>query len=137
MFWFFLVLAIAVAVLLGLASGVIGHIRRLLRVALTLVRYDVLLPAEYYDQYSTPLQAAHTALSVFAKRRRGKTVGVRLAKALERLGPAYVKVGQFLATRPDMIGVGVAQELGRLKDRLPPFSRRTTPARSNWIRVTR
>jgi len=34
-----------------------------------------------------------------------------------------VKVGQFLATRPDMIGVTVAQELGRLKDRLPPFSR--------------
>src|SRR5690606_29782324 len=90
---------------------------------MTLVRYDVLLPQEYYDQYSTPLQATHTALSIFAKRRRGKTVGERLAKALERLGPAYVKVGQFLATRPDMIGVTVAQELGRLKDRLPPFAR--------------
>ncbi|MGD9966327.1 MAG: 2-polyprenylphenol 6-hydroxylase [Hyphomonadaceae bacterium] len=101
----------------------IGHSWRLLRVAGTLVRYDVLLPEEYYDQYSVPLQATHTALRVFAKRRRGKTVGVRLAKALERLGPAYVKVGQFLATRPDMIGVTVAQELGRLKDRLPPFSR--------------
>jgi ubiquinone biosynthesis protein len=122
-FWFLLIFVIAIAVVIGLASGVIGHIRRLLRVALTLVRYDVLLPAEYYDQYSTPLQAAHTALSIFAKRRRGKTVGTRLAKALERLGPAYVKVGQFLATRPDMIGVAVAQELGRLKDRLPPFSR--------------
>jgi ubiquinone biosynthesis protein len=121
--WFLLILAIAAAVLIGLVTGVIGHIRRLLRVALTLVRYDVLLPAEYYDRYSTSLQAAHTALSVFAKRRRGRSVGERLAKALERLGPAYVKVGQFLATRPDMIGVTVAQELGRLKDRLPPFSR--------------
>ncbi|MBX9746826.1 MAG: 2-polyprenylphenol 6-hydroxylase [Hyphomonadaceae bacterium] len=99
----------------------IGHVRRLLRVALTLVRYDVLLPAEYYDRYPTLLQAAHTGLSIFAKRRRGRSVGERLAKALERLGPAYVKVGQFLATRPDMIGVTVAQELGRLKDRLPPF----------------
>jgi ubiquinone biosynthesis protein len=39
------------------------------------------------------------------------------------LGPAYVKVGQFLATRPDMIGVTAAQDLARLKDRLPPFSR--------------
>ncbi|MGD9980503.1 MAG: 2-polyprenylphenol 6-hydroxylase [Hyphomonadaceae bacterium] len=94
-----------------------------MRVAGTLVRYDVLLPEEYYDQYSVPLQATHTALRLFAKRRRGKTVGERLARALERLGPAYVKVGQFLATRPDMIGVPVAQELGRLKDRLPPFSR--------------
>ncbi|HJS80026.1 MAG TPA: 2-polyprenylphenol 6-hydroxylase, partial [Vitreimonas sp.] len=121
--WFFLIVAIAVAIVVGLATGVIGHIRRLLRVELTLVRYDVLLPAEYYDRYPTVLQALHTALSVFAKRRRGRSVGERLAKALERLGPAYVKVGQFLATRPDMIGVTVAQELGRLKDRLPPFSR--------------
>jgi ubiquinone biosynthesis protein len=109
-------------VVAGFASGVVGHMWRLARVAVTLVRYDVLLPSEYYDRYPTSLQATHTALSIFAKRRRGRSVGERLAKALERLGPAYVKVGQFLATRPDMIGVTVAQELGRLKDRLPPFS---------------
>lgn len=122
MFWVSLFLVIAALVLVGVITGVLGHIWRLLRVATTLVRYDVLLPAEYYDRYPTALQAAHTALSIFAKRRRGRSVGERLAKALERLGPAYVKVGQFLATRPDMIGVTVAQELGRLKDRLPPFS---------------
>jgi ubiquinone biosynthesis protein len=101
----------------------IGHSWRLARVAVTLARYDVLLPEEYYERFSVPMQAAHTALRPFVKRRRGRTVGARLAKALERLGPAYVKVGQFLATRPDVIGVTVAQELGRLKDRLPPFSR--------------
>ncbi len=101
----------------------LGHSWRLARVAVTLARYDVLLPGEYYDRFPVGLQATHTILSVIAKRRRGRTVGERLAKALERLGPAYVKVGQFLATRPDMIGVTVAQELGRLKDRLPPFSR--------------
>ena len=123
MFWFSLILIIAALLLAGVITGVVGHIARLLRVAITLVRYDVLLPSEYYDRYPTGLQAAHTALSIFAKRRRGRSVGERLAKALERLGPAYVKVGQFLATRPDMIGVTVAQELGRLKDRLPPFPR--------------
>ena len=123
MFWFLLVVVIVIAVVTGFAAGAIGHSWRLLRVAITLARYDVLLPSEYYDRYPTSLQAAHTALSIFAKRRRGRSVGERLAKALERLGPAYVKVGQFLATRPDMIGVTVAQELGRLKDRLPPFSR--------------
>ncbi|MEZ5994443.1 MAG: 2-polyprenylphenol 6-hydroxylase [Hyphomonadaceae bacterium] len=101
----------------------IGHSWRLARVAVTLARYDVLLPEEYYDRYPVSLQATHTVLRIIAKRRRGRSVGERLAKALERLGPAYVKVGQFLATRPDMIGVTVAQELGRLKDRLPPFSR--------------
>ncbi len=122
MFWVYLILSIVVALLVALAFGVIAHVSRLLRVAITLVRYDVLLPSEYYDRYPTSLQATHTALSILAKRRRGRSVGERLAKALERLGPAYVKVGQFLATRPDMIGVTVAQELGRLKDRLPPFS---------------
>ncbi len=101
----------------------VGHSWRLLRVAATLARYDVLLPSEYYERYPVSLQATHTLLRPIAKRRRGRSVGARLAKALEQLGPAYVKVGQFLATRPDMIGVTVAQELGRLKDRLPPFSR--------------
>ncbi len=101
----------------------IDHIRRLLRVALTLARYDVLLPSEYYERYPLPLRATHTALSIIVRRRRPRTVGARLAMAFEKLGPAYVKFGQFLATRPDMIGVTVAQEMGRLKDRLPPFPR--------------
>ena len=122
MFSFVVVLLVIAAIVAGIASGVFSHIWRLLRVAATLARYDVLLPAEYYEHYSTPLQATHTFLHIFTKRKRGRSVGERLAKALERLGPAYVKVGQFLATRPDMIGVTVAQELGRLKDRLPPFS---------------
>jgi ubiquinone biosynthesis protein len=101
----------------------ISHSWRLLRVAGTLARYDVLLPGEYYDRYPLGLRATHTFLQAFTKRHRGQSVGARLAKALERLGPAYVKVGQFLATRPDMIGVTAAQDLARLKDRLPPFSR--------------
>ena len=120
---FVLVLVVLAAVIAGFASGVFSHCWRLLRVAITLARYDVLLPEEYYDHYSVPLQATHTALRIFTKRRRGRSFGARLAKALERLGPAYVKVGQFLATRPDIIGVTAAQELARLKDRLPPFSR--------------
>ncbi len=101
----------------------IGHSWRLLRVAATLARYDVLLPGEYYERYPLGLRATHTLLRMFTKRGRGRSVGARLAKAFERLGPAYVKVGQFLATRPDMIGVTAAQDLARLKDRLPPFSR--------------
>jgi ubiquinone biosynthesis protein len=92
-------------------------------VAVTLARYDALLPEEYYERYPLALRATHTLLRLFVKRRRPKTVGARLAVALEKLGPAYVKVGQFLATRPDMIGVTAAQDLARLKDRLPPFPR--------------
>ncbi|NWG52764.1 MAG: 2-polyprenylphenol 6-hydroxylase [Hydrogenophilaceae bacterium] len=103
----------------------IGHILRLSRVGLTLSRYDALLPKEYRERMPLRYRLIGDLMRLVARRRKPRTVGARLAAALERLGPAYVKVGQFLATRPDMIGVTAAQELGRLKDRLPPFSRNT------------
>ena len=54
--------------------------------------------------------------------RRGAISGPRLSRALERMGPAYLKLGQFLATRPDVVGVVLARDLEALQDRLPPFS---------------
>jgi ubiquinone biosynthesis protein len=45
----------------------------------------------------------------------------RLARALGRLGPSHVKFGQFLATRPDVVGTRLARDLERLQDRMPPF----------------
>jgi ubiquinone biosynthesis protein len=48
--------------------------------------------------------------------------GARLAIALERLGPAYIKLGQMLATRPDIVGEATARALEHLQDRLPPFA---------------
>ncbi|GEP01083.1 2-polyprenylphenol 6-hydroxylase [Methylobacterium haplocladii] len=44
-----------------------------------------------------------------------------LERALTRLGPSYVKFGQFLATRPDIVGMAAARDLERLQDRVPPF----------------
>jgi ubiquinone biosynthesis protein len=48
----------------------------------------------------------------------------RLAAALTRLGPSYVKLGQFLATRPDVVGPAVARDLETLQDKMPPFPQR-------------
>lgn len=48
--------------------------------------------------------------------------GERLALALAKMGPAYIKLGQTLATRPDVVGRGLADGLATLQDRLPPFS---------------
>ncbi|HVZ13473.1 MAG TPA: 2-polyprenylphenol 6-hydroxylase [Bauldia sp.] len=45
----------------------------------------------------------------------------RMREALHRLGPSYVKLGQFLATRPDFVGDAAAAALGKLRDELPPF----------------
>jgi ubiquinone biosynthesis protein len=50
--------------------------------------------------------------------------GNRVAAALTRLGPTYVKLGQFLATRPDVVGVPLARDLETLQDRMAPFPQR-------------
>ena len=48
--------------------------------------------------------------------------GVRLREALERLGPIFVKFGQVLSTRSDLLPPDVALELAKLQDRVPPFA---------------
>jgi ubiquinone biosynthesis protein len=48
----------------------------------------------------------------------------RVAAALTRLGPSYIKLGQFLATRADLIGIDLAGDLRHLHDKLPPFPTR-------------
>jgi ubiquinone biosynthesis protein len=57
-----------------------------------------------------------------ALRAKKPDAGARLSRALERLGPAYIKLGQMLATRPDIVGIEIAEALEHLQDRLPPFS---------------
>lgn len=46
----------------------------------------------------------------------------RISSAIAALGPSYIKLGQFLATRADVIGPELAKDLSHLQDRLPPFS---------------
>jgi ubiquinone biosynthesis protein len=47
--------------------------------------------------------------------------GVRIRRALEDLGPIFVKFGQILSTRKDLLPDDIASELTRLQDRVPPF----------------
>jgi len=49
--------------------------------------------------------------------------GVRVAKALNELGPSFVKLGQLISTRPDIVGNTIADDLSILRDNLPPFSK--------------
>ena len=49
------------------------------------------------------------------------TIQERVRKVLEELGPVYVKVGQMLSTRPDLIGQEFATELTKLQDEAKPF----------------
>jgi ubiquinone biosynthesis protein len=51
-----------------------------------------------------------------------QTLGARLRKALEELGPTYVKMGQIASTRPDILPDYLISELEKLQDQVPPFS---------------
>ena len=48
--------------------------------------------------------------------------GEQLCKALQEMGTTFIKLGQFLATRPDIIGENLANDLEKLQDKLPPFN---------------
>ena len=52
---------------------------------------------------------------------RGDPALPPLVRALTALGPAYIKFGQTLSTRPDIVGAGLADQLRYLQDKLPPF----------------
>src|SRR5438874_13352311 len=56
-----------------------------------------------------------------ADSRRRTPRAVRLRRALETLGPIFVKFGQVLSTRRDLLPLDVADELAKLQDRVPPF----------------
>ena len=48
--------------------------------------------------------------------------GVRLRQALEQLGPIFIKFGQLLSTRPDLVPADIAGALSKLQDQVPPFA---------------
>ena len=54
--------------------------------------------------------------------------GVRLRRALEELGPVFIKFGQMLSTRRDLLPADIADELARLQDNVPPFPERESIA---------
>jgi len=83
------------------------NIFRLVRIAMILARYDVLL---------------------FWRGENDGNKGKRLAHALHEMGPTFIKLGQALSTRPDLVGQEVALALAQLQDRLPPFASGTVRA---------
>jgi ubiquinone biosynthesis protein len=87
-----------------------------------LARHDALLPREYARSAPAQLQAL---ARLFGRPRKKDIIlppGQRLALALQQMGPSAIKLGQLLATRPDIMGPEIARGLESLQDRLPPFS---------------
>ena len=104
--------------------GKIGAALSLLQAGFILAREGVIsaIPAEVMPP---PAKIVH-ALAGLIARPRSKDVeqSERLSIALNKLGPSWVKLGQFLATRPDVIGSQIATDLELLQDRMKPFETR-------------
>jgi len=96
------------------------HSLHLARVGYVLMREGVfaLVPPE---RVPGPLRPTFWFARIFARRDAGDR-GARIARATTRLGPSYVKTGQFFATRPDIVGFEIARDLSQLQDRMPPFA---------------
>lgn len=100
----------------------LSHTARLMRAAWTLARHDAMFPAEYQAMLPPAARWTGKFARLIAIRDRAANPGERLARALEKLGPAYIKFGQVLATRADVVGADFARGLSRLQDQLPPFA---------------
>ncbi|NEU11021.1 2-polyprenylphenol 6-hydroxylase [Methylobacterium sp. BTF04] len=99
--------------------GSIVHLLRGARVGFVLAREGGL---SFVDPYELPTHLRFALKLGRMLERPGLGSGAGpLQRALTRLGPSYVKFGQFLATRPDIVGMSAARDLETLQDRVPPF----------------
>lgn len=94
------------------------HYFRLFVIIFTLLKFGL---DEFISEHVT-FKPLHTLIKcVFFWRSTTLPRGVRLRLALEKLGPLFVKFGQMLSTRRDLLPPDVADELAKLQDQVPPF----------------
>jgi ubiquinone biosynthesis protein len=106
-----------------------------LRVALRLLEIQRVLLRHGLDDYVRathlyrPLRfVLYCSPGVWLERRRAGARGERLRLALQELGPIFVKFGQAVSTRRDLLPGDIADELAKLQDRVPPFDGRVARA---------
>ena len=91
-----------------------------------IAKSDILKIASKFKKPPLAVTILFQILSIsFEKREQNNLIeddGERLSRSLESMGTTFIKLGQFLATRPDIIGEELSLKLEKLQDRLPPFS---------------
>jgi ubiquinone biosynthesis protein len=99
-------------------SNNIRNALRLLRVARILARHDALFLLDRLDV----APGIRWAARIISIRRSNGRPGERLSRALQEAGPSFIKFGQALSTRSDLLGEELCRDLSQLQDNLPPFS---------------
>ena len=95
------------------------HYFRLIVIIFVLLKFGV---DEFVAEHVT-LKPLHKLIKLlFFWRNTEQARGARLRLALEKLGPLFVKFGQMMSTRRDLLPVDVADELAKLQDQVPPFA---------------
>jgi ubiquinone biosynthesis protein len=99
-----------------------------LRVLTRLIQIQRVLVRHGLDEFVTETHLYRPLRFIFLaspwtwfERRKIATRGERLRLALEELGPIFIKLGQALSTRRDLLPADIAEELAKLQDRVPPF----------------
>ncbi len=97
-----------------------GHFFRLIFIGLTILRFglDEVALSGFRQGW---VRALVRVATIGRRSSLDAPRGARLRMALERLGPIFVKFGQVLSTRRDLLPLDVADELAHLQDRVPPF----------------
>ena len=97
-----------------------SSIRRLWQIRRVIKKYCL---AELIDELDTPRGAALPLKLIFGKAKtHAQPIAKRVRLALEELGPVFIKLGQALSTRPDLLDQDMALELAKLQDQVPAFS---------------
>jgi ubiquinone biosynthesis protein len=99
----------------------IENLVRLGAIAAIFARHDALWPLERLGLPRIVTVPMAWFVRAFRKPGTAPPPGIRLAAALQECGPPFIKFGQALATRSDLVGNEVAEALTKLQDRLPPF----------------
>ena len=86
---------------------------------------DELIPAKWLPWY---VRILRFAIFWIRNKHKGKSAGERITLALQNLGPVFIKFGQMLSTRRDLLPPAIANELARLQDKVPPFSSQAAQA---------
>lgn len=96
-----------------------GHLLRLARAGYIMAREGVFAGLD--PALAPPAAAPLLRLARLLARKDAGAAPQALVRAFAQIGPSYVKLGQFLATRPDVVGGEIADALTALQDRMAPF----------------